>query len=222
MGPVILAFARATPEDLPSTPLPPAWRKATRNMILTCTAIERSWGRIRGKADVPASEIGIVLHTSSGELEASADFLASWAQQGLARPLLFQNSLHNATTGFASIAYGIAGPSVTVSSSSGDALRAAQSLLQGQVCRICLVVAVEVHRRMRDLLKEPGLSEGAAALVLANADDPAIRNLSRKEMGFSNLDSSDDPEGRGGKQPLVPFADEFLDRAVRSLAGDPA
>ena len=111
---VIVGAGIFTAEDLVGYTVSPLWRKATRNMTMAAASIERAL-ESSGLAVRGNPEVGLVLGSSSGELETSAEFMSTLAKSAMARPLLFQNSLHNATTGFASIAFQLTGPSFTVS-----------------------------------------------------------------------------------------------------------
>jgi len=150
----------------------PRFRKATRNMLLALTAAEECLSSVA----VDPRHLGFVLGSSHGELEMTLSFLKTLAQSGVARPLLFQNSLHNSTAGFVAMTHKISGPLLTVSNlhfSGEDALSTGRSLLLDGLCSFCLVLGVDV--RLPDLgpelelnsMNSPLRREGAAAVLLA-------------------------------------------------------
>lgn len=146
----------------------PEFRKATRNMIWVQTALEAALGTRR---EAIGENLGLVLGTSHGELAVTMDFLKALAATGMARPILFQNSLHNSTAGFAALNLQITGPMLTVSGGAftgEDTLSSAMLFLQQGLCDHCLAVAVEsrVPKLETDTSNVPG--EGAGALLLAN------------------------------------------------------
>lgn len=154
--------------------IPPAWRKATRNMVMATAAIGRALTLDKAWLEAHGAKVGLVLGSNSGEMETSVEFLSTMAKTGMARPVLFQNSLHNATTGFASIHFAIRGPSFSVASGSnlsGECLSAAEGLLREGLCDICLVALCEVNRNLALSVGVENLGEGACALVLAK---PAV------------------------------------------------
>lgn len=156
------------------------FRKATPNMMLAYSAITAALGEVTGESALPKEEpIAMVLGSSYGELDVTQEFLATVGSTGVARPLLFQSSLHNATLGFLTLKLGITGPTFTVSSGAltGErALETAMALLEGGLTKYCLVVGVERHS---PALAEPMAlvghqKDGAGALFLAsNSNDNA-------------------------------------------------
>jgi hypothetical protein len=113
----------------------------------------------------------LVLASTSGELDTSADFMSTWAKSRMARPLLFQNSLHNATTGFASIHFKITGPVFTMSAleaSPQECLETAEALLRENSCRACIVTVVESHKALAGLIGENQVREGACTLIVTD------------------------------------------------------
>ncbi len=204
----IFGVGSFTAGDMEGYAIPPAWRKATRNMILATASQERA---LAGLPEIARADMGLVLGSVSGELDTSVDFLATLAKSGLARPLLFQNSLHNATTGFSTIHFRLGGPSFTVSASErtpGECVRLAGDLIRLRHCALCLVTIVEGHKNTSGLLGE-SVGEGAASVVLGNMVGP---------KAVAELDDSwleDYPTAPG--TPLVdPMASRFFTN-VRAL-----
>ncbi len=92
--------------------LPVAYRKATMNMALTTLACEKL---LTAAAEILKEDIAFVVGTHFGEVDSTLDFLSTFYQTNVARPTLFQNSLHNSTLGFSAIQIGLTGPALTIS-----------------------------------------------------------------------------------------------------------
>lgn len=186
--------------ELEGFPVPPAWRKATRNMMMATASIERALSAVPGWMERAHDDTGLVLGSNSGELETSSEFLITLSRTKVARPVLFQNSLHNATTGFASIHYKLTGPTFSVSSGKAmprEALSLAVSLLRENLCRACLVTLVEGHKLLSGFIQQE-VAEGAATLLLANEDFAAEMYFAAKpEFVFEDWagDYAENPAG---------------------------
>lgn len=161
----------------------PRFRNTTKNMMLAYLALNQ----IIGASALPQNETGLFVATGHGELEASVDFLKTLAVAGVARPILFQNSLHNSILGFLTRTFSLTGPSLTLSNrffSGEDALDTAIGFLKNGRINYALVVGVDsIPRDLAAILPkmyphELALGEGAAALLLANEN--ALRMLSAK------------------------------------------
>lgn len=90
----------------------PNYRRATSNMILAHQACAQI---LNNNPHIKKYDLSFVLGTAFGEVESSLNFLKTYKEEGLARPHLFQNSLHNSTLGFVTLQLGLTGPSITVS-----------------------------------------------------------------------------------------------------------
>lgn len=171
----ILGAGAVRPAHLAAMTVPPAWRKASRNMIMAIRSMEQALMQAPEWMERRRGELGLVVSTNSGELETSADFITTLARTGMARPVLFQNSLHNATAGFASIHFGLTGPVFTVSDGArapGEAAELARQLVVGGFCSAVIVTLVEVHKVMADYIGET-VGEGACTLLLGPDGAPA-------------------------------------------------
>lgn len=112
----IVAHSHVSLETVDFMALDPAYRRATPNMVLATRACESVLASL--PSDVSRSDISFVLGTHFGEIEASLEFLKTYYETQTPRPILFQNSLHNSTLGFATIHLGLTGPALTISSGS--------------------------------------------------------------------------------------------------------
>lgn len=155
----------------------PRFRKASTNMLLAFKALKNlitPW-----KSLMEGESAGVVLGTSHGELETSKEFLKSYDQQGLARPILFQSSLHNSTLSFVAQALSFEGLALTTSNSflSGEkALETAALLLNQNVVKLCFVLGVDSVvsdlKSIYEALVPPffKLGSGCGGVLLANPD----------------------------------------------------
>jgi 3-oxoacyl-(acyl-carrier-protein) synthase len=166
----------------------PEFRKATANMLMAVSVIKPIISRLKN-----ISSVALVLGSNHGELETSKNFLRTLASTGVARPFLFQSSLHNATTGFVTLHYGIQGPSLTVSQShftGENVLRTALSLIQSGLHPLVIALTVDsLFTGMADGFREIypqgiELSEGAGAILLAS--EAGMKDLDLKPLGTLN------------------------------------
>ncbi|HTM46632.1 MAG TPA: beta-ketoacyl synthase N-terminal-like domain-containing protein [Polyangiaceae bacterium] len=168
----ILSVGVSAPGDLATLEAHPDFRKATRSMILAFNAIDRALQSLRRSSTERPLSLGLTLGACFGELGTTKDFLTSLAERGVARPLLFQNSLYNSIAGFLAIQLKVTGPAFTVSRelrSGVDALELAALLCQTKLCDACLVASVDARVADLDDFFAPSVSgvlEGAACLVV--------------------------------------------------------
>lgn len=174
----IVAAGVIHPADLTGFAVPPNWRKATRNMIMAVRSMDAALMKAPLALERARAQVGLVVGTNSGEIETSADFITTLARTGMARPLLFQNSLHNATAGFAAIHFGLTGPAFTISDGDrtpGEALNLASMLLREGVCSLMVVTLLEVHKLLADYIGQK-IPEGACTLLITSEESAARLN----------------------------------------------
>lgn len=182
----IVGMSLSKDSDLSVYPRDPSFRKATAGMIMGYAALEPLLRTLDRKVNL--EKVAFVLGSSSGELSVTNEFLKTLDTQGIARPLLFQNSLHNATLGFLALKIGLTGPTVSVSNrhfTAENCLETASILLDSG-SEFCVVMTVE--SRVQELgraqaLNYPAgaeLGEGAGALLLTREE-----NL--KALGLESL-----------------------------------
>lgn len=209
-------------DELAAYPVKPAWRKATRNMIMATASIQKALSQAPQLTVPGSSEIGLILGSTSGELETSADFLTTWSKSKMARPLLFQNSLHNATTGFASIYFKITGPSFTMSAiqeTPEQCVEMAKSLLSERVCEVCIVTLVEAHKTLANWIGESTVTEGACTLILSSKEFCSAQGIASRAE-FSEPAHALNYSSDSGHVPLISIVDSgFFARAKEWGAG---
>lgn len=212
----VLAAGTARGKDLSKFAALPDFRKATANMVKCYAAIEpmlEHFPKLEGA--------GLVLGSSYGELAVTTEFLNTLETQGIARPLLFQNSLHNATLGFLAIRLGITGPSMTVSHRhfTGENCLEAASLLLGSGTPLCLVFSVESRvselgpAMRQNYPSVVELGEGAAALLLATEE--TARASGRPTLAV--IDSVDTTSRRGDDLSGSYYDSDALERIVDAI-----
>jgi hypothetical protein len=99
--------------DLNLDSLDPSYRRATVNMALATLCCEKLLAKLPEGID--KNQISFVVATHFGEVHSTLEFLNTYNETKTPRPILFQNSLHNSTLGFASIQLGLTGPGLTIS-----------------------------------------------------------------------------------------------------------
>jgi hypothetical protein len=165
----------------------PSYRKATRNMILANDSVTRALASV--PREIVLADCGYVLGSCHGELEVTINFLKTFSETGVARPILFQNSLHNSTAGFVSMALKLSGPLLTVSNlhfTGEEVMETAICLLQQNSCGFCLVTSVEARvpelvQGLKDTkLRRHYTGEGAASLLLCN--DEGLKKLDQSPI----------------------------------------
>ncbi len=92
--------------------LDPAFRKATSNMIAAHAVCQKT---LAGLTEAQKKSLSFIVATHFGEVSSSLEFLTTLKESKMAKPILFQNSLHNSTLGFVSIQLGLTGPCFTLS-----------------------------------------------------------------------------------------------------------
>src|SRR5690606_22140019 len=98
----IVGFGLAGGKDRKRLERLPIFRKASKNMITAFAATENLMASLTELMGEFGDEVGIVLGSGHGEIEITLDFYEKLGKQNLARPILFQNCLHNSTLGFLS------------------------------------------------------------------------------------------------------------------------
>jgi hypothetical protein len=166
----------------------PTFRKASRNMMTANLAIQLAV-KDSGLTLSNYSEAGFILGSSYGELENTTEFLKHWVRSQMARPILFQSSLHNGTLGFLALFLSLPGPSFSISQryfSGEKALEAGADLIRAGIADLVLVSAVDVMSELlfpalkSKLRADLQWRDGASAVVLASADYIASKQIQPK------------------------------------------
>ena len=212
----ILAAGISRGQDLSRFQRDPDFRKATLNMMMGYAALEPVIKKFP-KLETAA----FVLGSSSGELQTTHSFLSSLANQGVARPLLFQNSLYNATLGFLALKLGATGPTVSVSNRhfTGESCLETASILIDSGIPLCIAVAVETRVAAIEtglLQNYPGemtLDEGAVAVLLT--DEKNARALGAETLAVVE---SIEYHKQGGEPVSGPYYDSnAIERMLEAI-----
>lgn len=108
----ISSFNQVEEKDINPNHADPTFRKATANMAGAYQVCQKTLGDL---TDQQKSSLSVIVATYFGEVSSSLEFLTTLHEQKIAKPILFQNSLHNSTLGFISIQLGLTGPAFTIS-----------------------------------------------------------------------------------------------------------
>ncbi|MGE4130720.1 MAG: beta-ketoacyl synthase chain length factor [Bdellovibrionales bacterium] len=219
MTPLVTGVGVSRLSDLENYVVPSTWRKATRNIKLAVLSMQGALAAWSESARADRAELGLVVGTSSGELETSADFLLTLARSNVARPLLFQNSLHNATAGFASIEFGITGPAFTLSADQntpGECITLAQQLLGDGYCQSVLITLVEVHQSMARFL-DYQVKEAAATMILSTPEF-ANRHELKSLMDWNEEMWTKPYQMQPGTRPLVDLSASDFFKSCEQVA----
>jgi hypothetical protein len=136
----------------------PLFRKATANMLAAYYACKKS---VEALTDVQKSSLSFIVATSFGEVSSSLEFLTNLHDSKIAKPILFQNSLHNSTLGFVAIQLGLTGPALTISADAntdqaiGDTASALLHVTENVL--VCVVDIVPAYLKENYLLSFPHL-----------------------------------------------------------------
>lgn len=220
---VILGAGLGAREDIPELAASPEFRKCTPKMQLASVSIRRALESLQkhknGSALVDRGALGFVLNSGYGELEATTGFLKTFSETGVARPMMFQNSLHNSTTGFCAIHFGLEGPALTLNHrvfGGEHAILLAETLLVDGDCDACLVTTVETVPEEFANLTAPGI-EGAASLIVARQSWAEKNGLS--PLGkIDGIECFENDEGREAKSSVV-FASLYKYDALFRING---
>jgi 3-oxoacyl-(acyl-carrier-protein) synthase len=169
----------------------PSFRKATLNMMLTTLAAEQALTVVQSElASGDPSRQMALLGSIYGEIKATKDFLHSLYIDDLARPFIFQNSLHNATLGFLTTQLKWHGPGLTMSNDVGtaqDLISTARMQISSGLMDFCLVVMTDCYfDELRAAPYRMG-KEGAEAVLLTGRDLPISVG---RDIGFDLKSSS--------------------------------
>lgn len=209
-----------------------AFRKATPNMKAAFIAIENAC-EDAALALTELAAAATVLGSSYGEIETTTEFMRTLAVEKLARPFLFQSSLHNGTLGFLSVCLCLRGPSFTVSHrhfTGEKALELGLDLINSGAQDIALIVALDLmsHVLMPGLLPLLPINthweDGAAAIILASGAFAESQKKKPKAEILSVACSSDLHTEAPPAEHTFYDSDglEKVALAIRSMSDDPS
>jgi 3-oxoacyl-(acyl-carrier-protein) synthase len=175
MSLVIVGMGTAKSVNLGAMKAKPEFRKATLNMMLAAASQDEALAPLTLQSETLTSSM-MILGSSYGELGVTIGFLEYLSQSGVARPLLFQNSLHNSTLGFLAMRLNLQGPAFTVSNgvlTGENSIELACTWLRDKKMPLCIVTCVDsivTQLRLDDQLPIGSRGEGAGTLLLAQME----------------------------------------------------
>lgn len=190
------SFHEIQEEQIDLSQIEPHFRKATLNMIAAHHVCQKSVQAFKkSHPQLDLSQLATLVATHFGEVSSSLEFLTTWHDSQLAKPILFQNSLHNSTLGFVSIQLGLTGPAMTISADikmDESVFYTAHALLQTTpFVLICYVDMVPTYLKENYIRAFPYLKPhlGWARSVILTAEN--LENTSSPFL-FSSLISPSD------------------------------
>ena len=143
----------------------PQLRRATASMKMSIYLMEEFFKK---QKDLFDEETPLIFCSRHGEIEPTIEFLKNYAEKALARPFLFQNSLHHSTLGFVSQNLQLLGPSYTLCSEDnplGEAQCLAESLIEGGAPSVAILCVDHMPQFMKEVLGKEEYSK-AQLMVL--------------------------------------------------------
>ena len=178
----LIAYGTAHAGNLEPYKNLPEFRKATINMTLAAASFDEAFAQAPYLLESQyVNSAGLVLGSSYGELGTTISFLEQLSQSQMARPLLFQNSLHNSTLGFLTMRLKLQGPAMTVSNSlvtGENCIELAATLLNDKALPYCVVTAVDsivTGLHLDDGHSIGSSGEGAATLIVTTREQAQLR-----------------------------------------------
>ena len=172
-------------------------RRATTNSLSVVHLIKKMFSHIdTDYLEENSKDFGFVYTSFHGELNPTQTYLRNYAQEGLCRPFVFQNSLHHSTPGFASSYFNFQGPAYTLTHQSNDLqvpTQLAHSLLAAGQAHSFLVIACDTMPTdlpIKDFIQEDSLvCKGA---ILSNHDllKSALKTSPRKVEMFAAAEAT--------------------------------
>jgi hypothetical protein len=206
----------------------PDFRRATRNMVMAYASLEPL---VSTRPAGVGEATGLIFGSSHGELETTKEFLKTLAERKLARPILFQNSLHHSTAGFLAVKIGMTAPTLTFSNgedTAEDAFEAARMLLtEGMFDSVFVTVADGCVPDLREVMelnhfpRGARLGEGAATLLLTTKpEDFGGRWIARFREGFRTVDTPSEATAPSFLADGTPdYATGLLERLALAASG---
>ena len=223
----IIGMGTAKGKDLASLKAKPEFRKATVNMTSASASQDEALSPFSGElTSENLNSSVLILGSSHGELETTVSFLDYLSQSGVARPLLFQNSLHNSTLGFLTMRLHLTGPALTVSNrfyTGEDCLDLALTLLHERERPFCVVTAVDSRVPQLDIDSLAGpRGEGAATLILTRQETAEKKGWAPlaylDRIDYSKVLKKADLTGPAGSHPA--YDSDALERLIEHLRSD--
>jgi hypothetical protein len=209
---VVLAAEVANLSECESLRALPKFRKSTLNMIIAHHLVSALSKNSEASPLIPKS--GLILGSSYGELENSKEFLRIFSSTQLARPFLFQSSLHNATAGFLSLEFKMQSPSFSVSQEflTGEkCLETGVDLIKAGILDSCVIVSLDIMcKEFLPCLGHPWKDGGSAILLCA-------RDILKDEKPIAEMDKISITSSENGALNEATYHSSGLEKIISSM-----
>lgn len=177
----LISFVKKNLQDVSSDLELDSNRKKSANMVLTSALLNELMEQTHKV--IKLEEVNVIFTSSEGELQQTFDFFKNLAQ-GRARPILFQNSLHNSTLGALSLELPHIASGITMSNGDICFESAIDMALAGTSSLPVMILGVDVYtpeiQKVRAEAYGSGieLTSGGCAAVFIPATHPLFETVS--------------------------------------------
>lgn len=139
----MLSHVSLTHEDVKDQISDPKNRRHSLNMILAYNTLKKIIEEI--STDLKDEIIDVIFCTGEGELQQTYNFFQALKVQNIARPIFFQNSLHNSTFGAVSVQFQNISSGTTLTSGDLSIENAVEITLSNPSNRLTVILGVDVY-----------------------------------------------------------------------------
>lgn len=148
----LVAFAKKNFSDIEADLNDDKNRKKSHNMLLASRTVVDILFQMKNLPGLSENELDLIFCSGEGEIEQTFEFYKNLAQNR-ARPILFQNSLHNSTLGSLSLEVPNIASGITVSNGDLSFESALDVALSSQSANPILIVGVDAYNKEINLLR---------------------------------------------------------------------
>jgi hypothetical protein len=148
----LVAFAKKKFTDIEADLNDDKNRKKSQNMLLASRTVEDILNQMQNVTGFAETELDLIFCSGEGEIEQTFEFYKNLAQNR-ARPILFQNSLHNSTLGSLSLEVPKIASGITVSNGDLSFETAIDVALSSQSTNPVLILGVDAYNKEINLLR---------------------------------------------------------------------
>ena len=182
----LIAFSKKRLQDIESTSMDD--RKKSHNMVFAITAVQEIC-----ETHKDITEFDMIFCTGEGEIGQTFEFYKNMANGERARPLVFQNSLHNSTLGALSLAISKASSGITVSNGDLSCEMSLDMALTSKSSRPLLIIGTDVYNDKILEIRENyykgkvDLVSGACAALFLPETSPLFKTHSGPVLADINI-----------------------------------
>jgi hypothetical protein len=158
-------------------------RKKSLNTLLAEATIRELFEKVKKINSDLINEFDIFFCTGEGELTKTIEFYQAWTEQNRARPIIFQNSLHNSTLGALSLTFPGVAQGFTISSGDTSAEMGIDAALAMSSKNPIIILGLDIYLPEIKLIKESfyqnkvELVSGACAGLFIPSSHPLFQTL---------------------------------------------